>query len=64
MEQLKKGVFQMASKCPLCGNAKEDLDRLLLHCLEMLGLWAALISLPSLQLVCLYLVKDLLQGLE
>ena len=62
MEQLKKRGFQMASKCPLCGNAKEDLDHLLLHCPEVWGLWAALLSLPGLQWVCPYLVKDLLQG--
>ena len=32
MEQLKKRGFQMASKCPLCGSAEEDLDHQLLHC--------------------------------
>ena len=52
----------MVSKCPMYGNAKEDLDHLLLHCLEVWGLWATLLSLPDLQWVCPYLVKDLLQG--
>ena len=32
MEQLKKMGFQLASMCPLCGSAEEDLDHLLLHC--------------------------------
>ena len=62
MEQLKKRGFQLASKSPLCGNAEEDLDHLLLHYTEVWGLWAALLSLPGLQWVCPYLVKDLLQG--
>ena len=31
MKQLKKS-YQMPSKCPLCKNAEEDLDHLLIHC--------------------------------
>ena len=46
MEQFKKRGFQMASMCPLCGNAEEDLDHLLLHCPLVWGLWAALTSIP------------------
>ena len=31
MEQLKKRGFQLASRCPLCGNAEKDLNHFLLH---------------------------------
>ena len=45
MDQLKKGGFQMASRCPLCGKAEEVLDHLLIHCPSIWGLWFGLISL-------------------
>ena len=32
MEHLKKKGFRMDSKCLLCGEAKEDLNHLLIHC--------------------------------
>ena len=62
MEQLKKRGFHMASRCHLCGKVEEDLDHLLVHHPSVWGLWAALISISSLQWVCPYLVKDLLSG--
>ena len=32
-ENLKKRGFQLASRCPLCSEAEENLNHLLLHCL-------------------------------
>ena len=61
MEQIKKRGFELASRCPLCSNAEEDLDHLLLHCPSMRGLWVALTSIPCLQWAWPYSVKDLLQ---
>ena len=52
----------LSSTCPLCRNAKEDLDHLLIHCPAVWGMWAALISIPGFQWVCPYLVKEVLSG--
>ena len=52
----------MASRYPLCAKAEEGLDHVLVHCPSVWGLWATLISIPSLWWVCPYLVKDLLSG--
>ena len=32
MEQLKKSGFHLASKCPMCGKAEENLNNPLVHC--------------------------------
>ena len=52
----------MPSKCPLCKNAEEDLDHLLIHCPAVWGMWAALLSMTGFQWVCPYLVKEVLSG--
>ena len=31
MEHLKKRGFQLASRCPLCGKAEEELNHILIH---------------------------------
>ena len=62
MEQLKKRDFHLASKCPLCGKAEENLNNLLVHCPLVWDLWASLISIPGLPWVCPYFVKDLLSS--
>lgn len=62
MGHLKKREFQMTSRCPLCGLAKEDLNHLLIHCPSIWGLWEGLISTPCLDWVCPFLAKDLLLG--
>ena len=59
MKHLKKGGFQMASKCPLCGEAEEDLNQLLIHCPSVWGLWKELISFPRLDWVSPLSPKDL-----
>ena len=49
----------MASKCPLCRNAKEDLDHPLIHCPTVWGMWVAdLLSILGFQWACPYLVKE------
>ena len=53
MEHLKKRGFQLASRCPLCGKAEEELNHLLIHCLSIWGLWEGLISIVGLEWVCL-----------
>ena len=50
----------MASKCPLCGEAEEDLNHLLIHCPLVWGLWERLISFPGLDWVCPLSHKDLM----
>ena len=50
----------MASRCPLCGKAKEDLHHLLIHYPSVWGMWESLISIPSLNWVCPLMAKDLI----
>ena len=52
----------MPNKCPLCKKAEEDLDHLLIHYPAVLGMWAALFSIPRFQCVCPYLLKEVLSG--
>ena len=59
---LKKRGFQMASKCPLCGRADEELNHLLIHCPSVWRLWEGLISILGFTWVCPYLVQDLIMG--
>ena len=56
----KKRGFEMASKCPLCGEAEEDLNHLLIHCPSVWGLWEGLISFLGLDWVCPLSPKDLM----
>ena len=37
-ENLKKRGFRLASKCPLCGKAEEELNHLFFHCPSIRGL--------------------------
>ena len=60
MENLKKRGFQLASKCPLCGKAEEELNHLLFHCPLIRGLWEGLFSIPDIAWVCPFLIKDLI----
>ena len=52
----------MASKCPLRRNSEEELDHLLIHCLVVWGMWAAMLSITSFQWPCPYFVKEVLLG--
>ena len=47
VENRKKRGFQLASKCPLCGKAEEELNHLLFHCPLIKGLWEGLFSIPD-----------------
>ena len=60
MDQLKKKGFQIASRYPLCQEAEESLDHLLIHCPTTWGLWATLISLLGMVWACPLLAKDLM----
>ena len=60
MNQSKKMGFQLASRCPLCKGDEENIGHLLLHWPSVWGLWAALFSLPGMDWVCPFLVKDLM----
>ena len=62
MDQLKKMGFQLASRCPLRKEDEENIDHLLLHYPSVWGFWVALISLPRMDWVCPFLVKDLMAG--
>ena len=52
----------MASRCPLCGEADEELNHLLIHCPSVWRLWEGLISIPGYSWVCPYSVQDLFLG--
>ena len=58
-EHLKKRGFQLASRCPLCGKAEENLNHLLIHCPSVWSLWEGLIYVPGLRWVWPFTVKDL-----
>ena len=47
MKHLKKRGFQLASRCPLCGKAEEELNHILIYCPTVWGLWEGLISIPG-----------------
>ena len=49
---------KMANRCPLCGKTEEELNRLLIHCASIWGLWEELISIPSLPWAGPFLLKD------
>ena len=52
---LKKRGFHMASKCPWCGKADEELN----HCPSVWSLWEDLISITGLPWACPFLLKHL-----
>ena len=60
MDQLKKRGLQLAIKCPLCKEDEENIDHL--HCPSIWSFWVALISLPGIDWVCPFLVKNLMVG--
>ena len=62
MDQLKKRGFSLASRCPFCGQMKDVLEHLFIHCLKIWDLWTTLFSLSKGGCVCPYLVKELLMG--
>ena len=62
MMHLKKRGFQMASRCPLCGEADEKPNHLLIHCPWVWRLCEGLISIPSYSWVYPYSVHDLFLG--
>ena len=62
MEQLKKRGFRCINRCPHCCKAKENLEHSLVHCPSIWGFQAAIISIPRMDWVCPYSVKDLLLG--
>ena len=60
--QLKKRGFQLVSKCPFCGREEEELEHILIHCLEILGWWTDLLFAFGASWTCPFLVKDLIQS--
>ena len=62
MDQLKRKGSPLASRCLLCGRAKEDLHHLLIHCPKIWELWGALLSLSGIVWVCPLLARDLIIG--
>ena len=62
MDQLKKRGFSLASKCLFCGQMKEVLEHLFIHCPNIWGLWTTLFSPSEGGCVCPYLVKELIMG--
>ena len=59
---LKKRGFQMASRCPLCGRANEELNHLLIHCPSVWRLWEGLISIRGFSWACPYSKQNLFLG--
>ena len=52
----------MASRCPWCGKADEELNHLLIHCPSVWRLCEDLISILGLFEVCPYSLQDLILG--
>ena len=50
----------MASKCPLCRKAEENMDHLLLHCLSIWDLWEGFIHILGVAWVWFCTLKDLM----
>ena len=61
-KNLKKRGSQLASKCPLCGKAKEELNHLLFHCPLIRGLWESLVSILGIAWVYPDSIKELFMG--
>ena len=59
-KHIKKRGFQVASRCPLCGKAEENMNHLLIHYPSVLSLWEDLIYVLGLCWVCPFTGKDLL----
>ena len=60
MNQLKRRGHHLASRCPFCRKNEEELEDLLVHCLKIWGLWAALTSVTRAAWGCPQTVRDLL----
>ena len=58
-KHLKKRGFQLASRCPLCGKAEENLNHLLIHCPSLWSLWEGLIYVSGLCWLFPFAVKYL-----
>ena len=61
-KQLKKKGHSLASRCPPCKKAEEDLEHLLIHCPIVWGMWAALLFFLGAGQVCPFSVKDVILG--
>ena len=63
MSNLKRGGIPLASTCPLCGEAEEDIHHLLIHCPKIWELWVGggggLLFSVDAAWVCPPLVRDL-----
>ena len=62
MNQLKRRGFPLASRCPLCGKAEEDVHHQLIHCTKIWELWGHLLSCVGTVWVCPLMAWDLLSG--
>ena len=62
MNQLQKRGFSLASRCPLCKEAEETMEHLLIHCPKIWSMWTILFNLSGGGWVCPFLVNDLILG--
>ena len=62
MNQLKKRGLSLASRCPLCKEAKEAIEHLLIHYPKTWSMWTALINVAGGGWVCPFSIKDLFLG--
>ena len=44
MEQFKKREFHLVSRCPFCGESRETLEHIMIHCPLIWDLWAIIFS--------------------
>ena len=50
--KIKRRGFPLASRCPLCGGAEEELHHVLIHCPMVWEPWGALLSSMGTVWVC------------
>ena len=62
MNQLQNRGFSLASRSPLCKEAKEAMEHLLIHCPKIWCMRTTLFNLTGGGWVCPFLVNDLILG--
>ena len=58
MNQLKKRGLPLASRCPLCKEAEETIEHLLIHCPKTWSLWTTLFNVARGGWICPFSAKD------
>ena len=60
LDQLKRRRFSLVNRCYLCGEAEENIDYLLIHCLKIRTLWSSLLTALDIAWVTPLMTKDVI----